>query len=122
MLRLKKLILVLLLTMLWLILPIGSTPMPNPPVMTQVTTQPDSVLVPVQMLRDATRRIDQQDLRILLLENRIVERDSLLSSRDREYDERVAYWQDYAEKVKASTWDLIWPALLVALGAVLGSI
>lgn len=114
-LRARKLRIVLTLMILWAI----STSVCTGTATAQ-TAQPDSVLVPVQVLRDATRKIDQQDLRIMLLENRVAERDSLLSSRDVEWEARLAHWQEYAEKVKASTWDLIWPALLVLLGVAAG--
>lgn len=128
MLRSRKLRIVLTLMILLGIWPIGSTAQdegPPGPVSelraTVRTTLPDSMqIVPKRLLRDATRRIDQQDLRIMLLENRIAERDSIAASQQTEWQARLAHWQEYAEKVKASTWDLIWPALLVLLGVAAG--
>jgi len=84
---------------------------------------PDSMqIVPKSLLREATRTIDQQDLRIMLLENRLAERDSVLVSRETEWQERLHYWQEYAEQTQVSTWEVIWPALLVLLGVAAGRI
>lgn len=129
MLRSRKLRIVLTLMILLGIWPIDSTAQdegPPGPVSelraTVRTTLPDSMqIVPKRLLRDATRRIDQQDLRIMLLENRIAERDSIAASRETEWQARLAHWQQYAESVAVDWWDRIVMAVMLGLGVWLGT-
>lgn len=72
-------------------------------VSSQTTASIDSTLVPTSMLRQATARIDAADLRIMLLENRAVERDSVYAGQERFWqaalasaNERADLWRDDA--------------------------
>jgi len=92
--------------------------------MAMTASLPDSLqIVPKQLLRDATKRIDQLDLRVLLLTNRVAERDSIISSRGQEMAERVAAWQEYAEAVasnSAAWFTTLFVSLALAGGVWLG--
>lgn len=76
--------------------------------------------MPTQLLRDVRHEIDQKDLRIYLLENRVAERDSIISSRDQEWEARLAYWQEYAEDVSSGLLDRLVYAIVLAVGVWLG--
>ncbi len=83
------------------------------------TALPDSLqIVPKQLLRDATKRIDTLDMRVHLLTNRLAERDSVMASRDQEWSERVQYWRDFAEQAakQGSDW-LVATLVTLALAA-----
>lgn len=118
----KSSIPVLFLTILLLISPTACTAGTE-------TALPDSLqIVPKRLLRDANRRIDQQDLRIMFLENRVAERDSILESRDLEAQDRVEYWRTTAvyaqEQLRKSVklWDKLLPMIILGLGFYLGSL
>ena len=122
MLLLRKSVSVLALTTLLLICATGSTAapdVPSVPVMERAAT-PDSVLVSAQLLRDSAQRIDEADLRIMLLENRLAERDSLMASQVVEWSERVEYWRQYAERTSSGWFDKLVYAVVLGAGVWLG--
>ena len=78
--------------------------------------QPDSIWVEAQLLRDARDRIDRQDLRIMLLENRAAERDSIYAAREREWQARLDAAYELADKSRTPFLEKILYAGLLGLG------
>jgi len=105
----RQLLIVLLLTTLLPIYATGST------------AEPDSVLVPSQLLREATRRIDATDLQVLTLKNRVTERDSTIASERRYWRGVVNEWVSIADTYRneANSW---WRQNRSAFWAVLGMV
>lgn len=89
--RMRKSILVLIVTTLWLTWKPGSIPAQTAP------SAPDSSWVANSLLREATARIDALDRQVLFLQNRAAETDSLTSSREAWWRGQVALTQEWGE-------------------------
>ena len=97
--RSKRWEVVLILTTLWLTL--------SPVWVAAAPAQPDSVWVSKDLLRRSTARIDQLELKLMILDNRAVEVDSLRASERVEWEGRLVYayeWGERWEDVATSWW------------------